>query len=186
MQGHHVLRFGKFLFNFSCFQLPIHNFIDPRVALRPIAVCTNACNQHKQTNCLLFIMRCPTIASARPGLAVIKSGHKLNTCLWHPLRTCFSVHHHRHHCAAIRLASGASAKTNVALDCGSACSERGDCRGSGCKGTRASVASSACSLSRIQLAAICWNPFQRGGGGGCQDHIVVARFAFTTAAGGRG
>lgn len=30
-----------------------------------------------------------------------------------------------------------------------------------CKGTRASVASSVCSLSLIQLVAIWWNPFQK-------------------------
>ena len=46
----------------------------------------------------------------------------------------------------------------------------------GCKGTRASVASSVRSLSLIQLAAIWWIPFQRGGG--------AAQLAFT-AAGGR-
>ena len=47
----------------------------------------------------------------------------------------------------------------------------------GCKGTRASVASSVRSLSLIQLAAIWWIPFQRGGG-------AAPQLAFT-AAGGR-
>lgn len=53
----------------------------------------------------------------------------------------------------------------------SACAFRVRVRVPGCGGTRASVASSAHSLSLIQLAAIwCGIPFQGRGGEGEEDH----------------
>lgn len=156
--------------NFSCLQLSQDNLIDPQAALQPgsVSLQMRVISTNKQNG------------SSRRGspASAASYSHESENGELNP--SSITIAH-------IRYTAPPAAKVSMGspavMDPGSGLGVRRNacvcpCTRAifGCKGTRASVASSVHSLSLIQLAAIWWIPFQ---GGEEQE-----RLAFTAA--GRG